>query len=288
MTIAFLNDRYLPLDEARISPMDRGFLFGDGIYEVIPTHAGQSVGLHAHLARMAEGLAALQIANPFSTDQWQQLVDKLAQQNAQALDTPYIGVYLHVTRGTHASRQHAYPASGSPTVFAYGFAMATPPVPLADKVTGLHVALTYDLRWQRCNIKSTSLLGNVMHYQHGAARQKQETILLNRDDEVTEAASCNVFAVIDGQIITPPLDHQLLPGITRQLVIDSLAREGLEVQQAPISKEALLRAQEVWLTSSSKEIAPVLSIEDQPVGQGHPGPVWQQAIEIFNRHKYSL
>ena len=287
-TTAFLNDTYLPLEEAKISPMDRGFLFGDGIYEVIPTHSGKPVGLQAHLARLANGLAEINIANPYDNKQWEEIIVTLVERNRTAQTGPYIGIYLHVSRGTVMSRQHAYPQDIPPTVFAYGFALASPPQPDVDKVSPLSVALEQDLRWERCHIKSTSLLGNVMHFEQGRMQGKQETILLNANDEVTEASSCNVFVVKDDTIYTPPLDNQLLPGITRMLVIESLSREGMKVKQEVVSKALLLAADEVWLTSSSKEITPVISIADQRVGNGKAGPVWAHAIAIFNRHKFSL
>ncbi len=288
MSIAFLNNAYLPLQEARISPMDRGFLFGDGIYEVIPTHNGKPVGLSAHLKRMAGGLSAIEIANPFDELQWQDIVTSLTKQNAAELATPYIGIYLHVSRGVELHRQHAYGTDITPTVFGYGFAMAAPPATRCEDVKGLHVALRNDLRWQRCHIKSTSLLGNVMHYQQGVSKGKSETILVNQQGEITEAASCNVFAVINDQIVTPPLDHQLLPGITRQLVIESLRKEGVIVRERRITKQELLNAQEVWLTSSSKEITPVLSVDEHVVGTGAPGKIWEECLSIYNRYKFEL
>ncbi|QCZ93694.1 aminotransferase class IV [Salinimonas iocasae] len=288
MSIAFLNNEYLPLHEARISPMDRGFLFGDGIYEVIPTHEGKPVGLSAHFKRMADGLSAINIPNPFDAAQWQDIVTTLTQRNAAALDTPYIGIYLHVSRGVEPQRHHTYGNDIKPTVFGYGFAMPSPPETRCEDVKGLHVALNNDLRWQRCHIKSTSLLGNVMHYQQGIEEGKSETILINQNGEVTEAASCNVFAVINNQIVTPPLDHQLLPGITRQLVIDSLGKESVIVRERAITRQELLSAEEVWLTSSSKEITPVLSIDGHQIADGQPGKVWERCLNIYNRYKFIL
>ncbi|QPG04437.1 aminotransferase class IV [Salinimonas marina] len=288
MTTAFLNNAYMPLEQASISPMDRGFLFGDGIYEVIPTHYGKPIGLQAHLSRMSDGLAELQIDNPYSAQQWQTLIDTLIQRNRSELGSDYIGVYLQITRGTVMSRQHAYPQDITPTVFGYGFTLAAPPATTPEQVTTLDVALLKDRRWERCHIKSTSLLGNVMHFEQGKAQGKQEAILLNAHDEVTEASSCNVFVVWQGDIYTPPLDYQLLPGITRKLVIESLAKEGIAVYEQVISKTMLLQAQEVWLTSSSKEITPVTHIDEQTIGEGQAGPVWEAALAAFNKHKFTL
>ena len=288
MTTAFLNNAYMPLEQASISPMDRGFLFGDGIYEVIPTHNGKPIGLYAHLSRMSDGLAELQIDNPYSALEWQTLIDTLIQRNRSELGSDYIGVYLQVTRGTVMTRQHAYPQNITPTVFGYGFALAPPPATTPEQVATLDVALLKDRRWERCHIKSTSLLGNVMHFEQGKEQGKQEAILLNARDEVTEASSCNVFVVWQGDIYTPPLDYQLLPGITRKLVIDSLRKEGISVHEQVISKTMLLEAQEVWLTSSSKEITPVTHVGEHTVGEGQAGPVWQQALTVFNKHKFEL
>lgn len=288
MTTAFLNNAYVPLEQATISPMDRGFLFGDGIYEVIPSHYGRTIGIHAHLRRMDAGLQELQIKNPFTKDKWVSVIDTLISKNREQLASDYIGVYLQITRGTQMTRGHAFPENITPTIFGYGFSLPAPPQCTIDQVAGLQVALEKDRRWERCHIKSTSLLGNVMHFEQGRAQGKQETILLNRNDEVTEASSCNVFVVHDNTIYTPALDYQLLPGITRQLVINSLAKEGIDVVETAISKAMLLDAQEVWLTSSSKEITPVVSIAEHTVGTGMPGPVWQQAITLFNRYKFRL
>ncbi len=288
MTTAFLNDQYLPLEEARISPMDRGFLFGDGIYEVIPTLGGKPVGMGAHLSRLQDGLDALSITNPKSETQWRELVAGLVEKNAEALQSDSVGVYIQVSRGTVMQRAHGYPENIPPTVFAFAFATAAPPVEDTDKVKGFSVITGEDKRWQRCNIKSTSLLGNVMHFQQGKSAGKQEIILLNRQGEITEASSCNVFVVKDGVIMTPPLDHQILPGITRKLVIESLELEGIAVQQVPVTKATLDAADEVWLTSSSKEIGPVISVDDKPVGNGKVGDMWLQAITAFNRHKFEL
>jgi len=288
MTTAFLNDSYLPLEEARISPMDRGFLFGDGIYEVIPTLGGKPVGMGAHLSRLQDGLDALSITNPKSETEWRELVSALVQKNAQHLQSDSVGIYIQVSRGTVMNRAHGYPEDIPPTVFAFAFATAAPPVEDINKVPVFSVITGEDKRWQRCNIKSTSLLGNVMHFQQGKSAGKQEIILLNQKGEVTEASACNVFVVKDGVIMTPPLDNQILPGITRKLVIDSLKLEGIEVQQQPITKALLDNADEVWLTSSSKEIAPVTSVDDKPVGSGKVGDIWLQAIRVFNRHKFEL
>ncbi|MBU2976747.1 aminotransferase class IV [Alteromonas sp. C1M14] len=288
MTIAFLNGEFLPLEQAQISPMDRGFLFGDGIYEVIPTLNGKAVGLGWHLERLNDGLTALGIVNPNTDDSWAELINTLVQKNSQGLNSDSIGVYIQVTRGTVMQRAHGFPQDVAPTVFAFAFATAAPPIPDREKVKVFSVITSADRRWQRCNIKSTSLLGNVLHYQEGNVAGKQETILYNDEQEITEASACNIFIVHQGEILTPPLDNQILPGITRRIVIESLAREGIKVKEQPISLEQLRLADEVWLTSSSKEIAPVTAVDDTPVGNGEVGEMWLKALTCFNKHKFSL
>ena len=227
MTIAFLNGEFMPLSEAKISPMDRGFLFGDGIYEVIPTYHGKAVGMTGHLSRMRDGLAAISITNPYSAQQWQQNLDGLIDANASHFPSGNIGVYFHISRGTDTKRYHAYPQNITPTVFGFAFEIA-PPQPLAKAdVKPFKVALQQDKRWQRCHIKSTSLLGNVMHFQAGVDAGVSETILFNNEGMITEASSCNVFMVKDGSITTPPLNHELLPGITRAIAIEAFKQAGL-------------------------------------------------------------
>ena len=286
MTIAFLNGEFMPLSEAKISPMDRGFLFGDGIYEVIPTYHGKAVGMTGHLSRMRDGLAAISITNPYSAQQWQQNLDGLIDANASHFPNGNIGVYFHISRGTDTKRYHAYPQNITPTVFGFAFEIA-PSQPLeAANVKPFKVALEEDKRWQRCHIKSTSLLGNVMHFQAGVDSGVQETILHNSDGIITEASSCNVFMVKDNAIFTPPLDNQLLPGITRQIALEAFKRAGLAVEEKWFTKEDLFNADEVWLTSSSKEIAPVIEVDGKTIGSGEVGPMWEKAIKAYHNYKF--
>ena len=222
MSTVYLNGSYMPLEEAKISPMDRGFLFGDGIYEVIPSYDGKLVGFGPHIDRMNEGLSLIGIDMQWSQDQWREVCETLTAQN----EGDNLGVYLHVSRGADTKRFHAYPEGVEATVFAFVFEI--PPAPVADKavVKGYKVSTTEDLRWKRCNIKSTALLGNVMHFQHGHAEGNNETILYNADGEMTEGSACNAYIVKDGVVITPPLDHQILPGITRLMLLDILKQDG--------------------------------------------------------------
>lgn len=286
MTTAFLNGDFLPLSEAKISPMDRGFLFGDGIYEVIPTYSGNPVGFNGHAARMAEGLRAIGIDNPYDKEAWRDIVTKLVAKNSASFTSSNIGVYLHVSRGTDTKRFHAYPSNIAPTVFGFVFEISPPQVASRTEVKPLKVALEQDKRWQRCHIKSTSLLGNVMHFQQGVDAGVNETILYNQDGNITEASSCNVFMVKDGIIHTPPLNHELLPGITRAIALEAFANAGLDVKETWFSKESLLSADEVWLTSSSKEVAPVVEVNGKTIGSGDVGEVWEKAIKAYHAHKF--
>ena len=283
MSIAYLAGSYMPIEQAKISPMDRGFLFGDGIYEVVPSYAGKMVGFGPHIARMQNGLAAVGIKLDWSEDNWAELCNRLINENGAG----NLGIYLHVSRGADSKRFHAFPDNIAPTVFAYAFEIAPPPV--ADKALAkaYKVSTTRDLRWERCHIKSTALLGNVLHFQHGYERGHDETLLFNANNELTEASACNAFIVKDGKVITPPLDNQLLPGITRHILLDVLRRDGsIAVEERSVSMDEVLNADEVWITSSSKEVAPVTQIDGKAVGNGEVGEVWLAAQTLYSAGKF--
>ncbi len=285
MSIAYLNGEYLPLAEARISPLDRGFLFGDGIYEVIPYYGGKSVGLMPHLNRMADGLAAIEIKNSNTIEGWKELLDDLVARNSDIGEN--LGVYVHISRGTDVKRYHPYPEGVEPTVFCFCFAIKDPEPVDRTKVTQYSLVSTEDLRWQRCHIKSTALLGNVMHFQEGYSTGSDEALLYNANNEVTEGSSCNAFIVKDGVIITPVQDNQILPGITRRIIIDSIKADGsLQLEERTITMDDVRNADELWITSSSKEIAPVTKLDGKPVGNGEVGEIWEKAFAIYSASKY--
>lgn len=282
MSIVFLNGHYMAMQEAKISPMDRGFLFGDGIYEVIPSYAGQLVGFMPHIKRMNAGLTALDIDCQWQADKWRDICETLLRKNKG----DNLGLYLHVSRGADTKRFHAYPENIPATVFAFAFAI--PPANRADKskTKAYKVSTAEDLRWQRCHIKSTALLGNVMHFQHGFSRGYNETILFNSNNEMTEGSACNAYIVKDGVVITPPLDQQILPGITRFILLDILHKYStINVEQRSVKMQEVFAADEVWLTSSSKEIAPVIEIDGKPVGDGEIGDIWLHAQSLYSAHK---
>lgn len=283
--IVFLNGRFMPMSEAKISPMDRGFLFGDGIYEVVPSYNAKLVGFGLHIQRMQDGLNAIGIKLTLSVDDWHDIAQSLIEQNGKG----NLGLYFHVSRGADVKRFHAYPDDIQPTVFAYAFEI--PAATVADKtlVKQFKVTSTQDQRWKRCHIKSTSLLGNVMHFQQGQDAGVHETILFNQHNELTEACACNVFIVKNEVVITPPLDNQLLPGITRHMLLDILRKDGtLQVEERVISMNEVRAADELWITSSSKDIAPVVELDGKPVGNGKVGDIWQLAQTLYsaNKHNY--
>ena len=285
MSTVYLNGSYLPLSEAHISPLDRGFLFGDGIYEVIPSYEGRLVGFGPHLKRMQSGLDAIEINYHLNQDEWREISARLAALNGGG----NLALYFHVSRGADSRRDHAYPAGITPTVFA--FASPIPPAPVPDKrlAKPYSVVTAEDLRWQRCNIKSTSLLGNVMHYQRSRAGGHDETILYNQHRELTEAAACNVYVIKDGVVATPLLDEQKLPGVTRFILLAILRRDGsIGVEERVVTLDELRSADEVWLSSSSKEIIPVIRIDDQPVADGNIGDVWLAAQTLYSAHKFEF
>lgn len=284
MSVVYLNGQFMPAAEAKISPMDRGFLFGDGIYEVIPSYAGRCVGFTAHILRLQQGLAALSIDCAMSIQDWQELVQHLIRKNGAG----NLGVYLHISRGADSKRAHAYPKGIQPTIFAYCFDIAAEPQADLQSAPRYKVMTATDLRWKRCHIKSTALLGNVMHHQQAASLGLNECILFDEQGFLTEGSSTNVFIVKEGVVITPPLSFQILPGITRQLLLSILRQHSsIQVEERPVSKNEVMTADEVWLTSSSKEVAAVTEVDGQLVGYAEPGPVWKQAQHLFSQYKYN-
>ncbi len=285
MSTVYLNGNYLPMTEAHISPMDRGFLFGDGIYEVVPSYDGALVGFAPHLTRMQNGLDALEIPLHLDSEQWREIAAQLITRNGGG----NLGLYFHVSRGADTKRNHAYPDGITPTVFAFAYEIPAAPVPDKRAVRPFAVGTAEDLRWQRCNIKSTSLLGNVMHYQQGHVDGQDETVLYNSLGEITEAASCNVFVVKNGVVATPLLDDHKLPGITRSMLLAILRDDGsIPVEERVVTLDELRAADEVWLSSSSRDIAPVVKVDGRPVGDGNIGDVWLAAQTLYSAHKFDF
>lgn len=277
--LAYLNGNYLPLDEARISPMDRGFLFGDGAYEVIPVYSRRPFRLQQHLERLERTLAALQLTNPLSKEQWAEVVQRLVDDHGSEDQ----GVYLQVTRGAAPVRDQAFPRPAvTPTVFAYADRLPTPSAELL--ATGGTALTAEDFRWLRCDLKTVSLVANVLLRQLSAAAGCTETILL-RDGLVMEGSASNVLVVQDGVILAPPKSNLILPGVTYDVVLELAAANGIPTQVRPVAEAELRGADEVWVTSSTKEVLPITRIDDAPVADGRPGPLAARMNALYQDFK---
>jgi D-alanine transaminase len=266
MSICFLNGGFMPRAEARISPMDRGFLFGDGVYEVIPVYAGKPFQLAPHIERLGRSLAGIGLANPYSISEWSDLVRRLVAAHAW----PDQMVYLQVTRGVDAVRNHAFPKDVPPTVFMT--ADPLPPVPPGQMENGVSAVSAADNRWLRCDLKTTALLANCLLRQFAVEQGCAETVLF-RDGFLTEGSASNIFVVRNGVLLAPPKSHLMLPGITYDVVLDLARKHGQAVEVRDIREDEVRHADELWLTSSTKEVLPITRLDDRPVGSGKPGPV---------------
>ncbi len=279
MTV-FLNGKFLPESQAHVSVLDRGFIFGDGIYEVIPVYGGKLFRFTEHLSRLQNSLDAIRITNPLSSAEWEKMLTELIHLNNDGDQS----LYLQITRGS-AKRDHAIPENPTPTVFA----MCNELKPLAAEIISEGVAAITidDIRWSRCHIKATSLLPNILLRQEALDQGAAEAILI-RDGQATEGAASNLFAVIDGIITTPPKGPMLLPGITRDLVLELAKNNGLSCQEKTISLAELQQADEIWLTSSTKEILSVTQLDGQPIKNGKPGPLYQRLLTLYQDYKQTL
>ncbi len=276
----YLNGEFLPSEAARISVFDRGFVFGDGVYEVIPVYGGRAFRLAHHLQRLDASLSAIRLANPLTSEGWSGVFDRLTQEYADADQS----IYLQVTRGV-APRDHSFPASTSPTVFAYAQPLK---YPSADQIRSGVTAITVpDIRWLRCDIKAIALLSNVLMRQMAVERGCAEAILV-RDGLVSEGAASNIFIVSGGVLITPPKGPFILPGITRDLVIELARHHNISCAERAIGQEEIFTADEVWMTSSTKEILPIVRIDDRSVNSGKPGPVHTRMQALYQDYKQAF
>lgn len=273
----YLNGEYLPLAEAKISVMDRGFLFGDGVYEVIPAYAGKLFRLENHLERLDNSLKSIRLANPHNREQWRALLTGLLQ---PGLDQ---SIYLQITRGAAPKRDHAFPKDVPPTVFA----MASTISPHTDENTGLKAISLEDSRWKLCDTKAITLLANVLLRQQ-AVEQGCAEALLFKEGHLTEGAASNVFAVIGGVLMTPPKSPAILPGITRDVILEIAETNSIPHCEKAISKDEIKSASEIWVTSSTREIIPIVELDGNVIGNGKPGPVWKTFFKLFQDYKKSL
>ena len=281
LPICYLNGARLPVEEARISPFDRGFLYSDGIYEVMPVYGGRPFRFEAHRERMTRSLAEIRMRDPHTHEEWREILGKLVDVNGGG--DQY--VYWQVTRGAENGRNHAPLPDIQRTVFAFCAPLPAAPAGLLEN--GVACITTNDTRWARCDIKSVSLLANVLLRQLSIDANATETILL-RDGDLMEASSSAVHVVIDGEIRTPPRTQRVLPGTTRSVMEEMASRAGIPYRSLAVSESELRGADEVWLSASTREVQPVTVLDGRPVGSGKPGPLWRRVHEELQRYKREL
>jgi D-alanine transaminase len=275
--IVYLNGRFLPIEDATVSVLDRGFIYGDGVYELIPVYRREPFRMPQHLARLQHSLDGIRLANPHTEAEWASIIGELVAK--QPFDDQ--GVYFQVTRGV-ARRDHAFPAGVPATVFMMSNPLATPS---AEQIMqGVAVVTAEDNRWRRCDLKTTSLVGNVLMRQLAADAGAVETVMF-RDGCLTEASASNVLVVIGGTIVAPPKDSLILPGITYGAAYDFAREAGLPFEIRAVPKAQALAADEMWLTSSTKEVLAVTVVDGKPFSSGVPGPVFRRMHALFQAHK---
>ena len=278
--MVFLNGKFVPLEQAMVPVLDRGFIFGDGVYELIPVYSRAPFRMEEHLARLERSLAAVRIKNPYARAKWREIILQLVAKQPWEDQ----GVYFQVTRGV-AKRDHAFPAGVEPTVFVMCNPLVNPPKELVDQGGSAVTAL--DNRWLRCDIKSISLLGNVLARQVSADADAQETILF-RDGKLTEASASNVFIVKRGVLLSPPKSNLILPGITYDVVTEIARAANIPLEFRDIAEAEVRGADEVWVTSSSKEILAIVKLDGKPVGDGKPGPLFKRAYQLYQELKTTV
>ncbi len=277
MSAVYLNGEFKPLAEASINVLDRGFTFGDGVYEVIPVFNRKIFRFDEHLQRLENSLKAIYMDNPLTKDKWSAIFNQLID----ALEETDQSIYLQITRGV-TERDHDIALADEPTIFAM-----SRPIVKKDLSSGIKAITFEDIRWQYCDIKAITLLPSVL-LRHKAKQQGAKEAILVRDGYVTEGAASNVFIVEGDTVYTPPKNKHVLPGITRDLVVEILSKNSINIIEAPIEFAQLLRADEVWITSSTWEIVPVVELDNKPVGEGCTGPMWEKANHLYQKFKKEI
>ena len=284
-SLCYLNGEYIPLCDAKVSVMDRGFIFGDGVYEVVPVYEGRLFRLNEHLARLDRSLSKLRIPNPHSLTEWLERMRKLVESFTERFAAPDQLLYLQITRGV-AMRDHVMPLGIVPTVFMMTSAMK--PATAEQRHNGVACITARDFRWERCDIKSTSLLGNVLARQMSADHGAVETIMF-RDGFLTEASSSNVWVVHEGAVLGPPKSEHVLEGIRYDLIGELCEELGIGFNLRPIGETEVTAADEILLSSATKEVLPVTHLDGDPVGhgagKGKPGPIYARLYEAYQRAK---
>jgi D-alanine transaminase len=278
--MVFLNGEFLPIEEAKVPVLDRGFIFGDGVYEVVPVYSRVPFRLDEHLARLERSLSAVGIRNPYTREQWRGFIAGVIER--QGFEDQ--AVYFQVTRGV-AKRDHAFPKSSTPTVFMMSNPLVPPPARLVE--TGAAAITARDNRWLRCDIKSISLVGNVLLRQLSAEAEAAETILF-RDGRLTEASASNVFIVKRGVIVAPPKSELILPGITYDVVVELARDAGMPIELREVAEAEVRAADEIWVSSSSKEVLAIVSLDGKQVGDGKPGPQFKRMYRLYQDFKLKV
>lgn len=276
----YLNGQYLPYEEAKISPLDRGFIFGDGVYEVIPYYNGRGLGAREHLERLQRSMDALYMQNPHTLGQWESIIAGLITKNGGG----DLAIYIQVTRGV-AKRDFPPPEGLTPTVFLMANQLPRPKPELYEK--GIRAVSIDDNRWLRCQIKSTALLGAVL-LKHESNLEGGEEAVMFRDGYLTESTASNIAIVKNGVILCPPTDNLILAGITYMLMIDLAKQAGLPLEMRRVKRREVATADEVWIMSSTKEVVSIVSLDDKPIADGKPGPMWKKMYQLFQEHKRNL
>ncbi|MEK6594531.1 MAG: D-amino acid aminotransferase [Pseudomonadota bacterium] len=275
--IVYLNGEFMPLEKAHIPVLDRGFIFGDGVYEVVPVYSRHPFRLPEHLKRLQHSLDGIRLANPMSDTEWTRLIHDIIARNAGDDQS----VYFQVTRGV-AKRDHAFPKNTKPTVFMMSNPLVTPAQALVD--SGVHCITATDYRWLKCDVKSVSLLGNCLLRQAAVDADAVEAVLF-RDGYLTEASASNVFVVKNGVVLAPPKNHLVLPGITYDVVLELAAANGIPLEVREVSEQEVRTADEIWVTSSTKEVLAVATLDERPVGSGKPGPLFRKIHPLYQDFK---
>jgi D-alanine transaminase len=278
--MVFLNGKFLPIEEARVPVLDRGFIFGDGVYELVPVYSRVPFRLEEHLTRLERSLAETRIRNPYSRAEWRDIIVQLVAK--QPFEDQ--GVYFQVTRGV-AKRDHAFPKDAVPTVFIMANPLVNPPREMVER--GAEAISAQDNRWHRCDIKSISLIGNILLRQLSADAGAVETILF-RDGVLTEAAACNVFVVRNGVVQCPPKSNLILPGITYDVVLELAQAAQIPVEIRNLSEAETRGAGEIWVTSSSKEVLAIVKLDGKTIGDGRPGPVFRRMHALYQEFKRTV
>ena len=281
----YLNGEFMPLAEAKIPVLDRGFIFGDGVYELVPVYSGKPFRLDEHLRRLQASLDGMRLANPHGVEAWRERILKLIALQ----DFADQSVYIQVTRGTpdqtHPPRDHAFPKGVSPTVFMFAQPLVT--VSAEQKAAGVCAVTAVDNRWLRCDIKAISLLANILLRQQAVETGCAETVML-RDGFLTEGAASNIFVVKDGVLRAPPPSNLMLTGITYDVVLELAAAHGIPSEVRAIAETEVRAADELWMTSSTKEILAIVTLDGTPVGAGVPGPLARQMDALYQTFKQQV